>query len=240
MVRNMLVGTVGAVAAVLVGSATVAYAGPKEDVQAAAKKLGEAASYSWTTTTESGFGTNTQQGKTQKDGPTWVSFSFGDNTWEVVRQGDKAAAKTQDGWKSAQELEQEGGDQPGPGRFMARMVRNVRPPAQQAEETAGKVKDLQKSEDGLAGELTEEGAKDLLSFGGRRAAGGEGPEVKGAKGSVKFWVKDGVLTKMRYTVQGTMSFGGEDREVDRTTTIEIKDVGSTKVEIPAEAQAKLK
>jgi hypothetical protein len=52
-------------------------------------------------------------------------------------------------------------------------------------------------------------------------------------------VKDGQLAKYEYHVQGNMSFNGQDREINRTTTVEIKDVGSTKVEIPAEAKAKM-
>ena len=56
---------------------------------------------------------------------------------------------------------------------------------------------------------------------------------------MKFWVKDGVLSKYEYTVKGTVSFNGNDREVDRTTTIEIKDVGSTKVTVPEEAKKKM-
>ena len=76
-----------------------------------------------------------------------------------------------------------------------------------------------------------------MRFRGR--GGNEGPEVSGAKGSAKFWVKDGVLSKYQYQVKGSMNFNGNDFDVDRTTTVEIKDVGTTKVAIPAEAQKKL-
>jgi hypothetical protein len=36
-----------------------------------------------------------------------------------------------------------------------------------------------------------------------------------------------------------MSFNGNDREIDRTTTVEIKDVGTTKLTVPEEAKKKL-
>jgi len=85
--------------------------------------------------------------------------------------------------------------------------------------------------------LTEEGAKSLLTFGPPR--GGNAPEISGAKGSVKFWVKDGALSKIQFNVQGKLSFNGNDRDVDRTTTVEIKDVGSTKVDVPEDAKKKL-
>ena len=40
-------------------------------------------------------------------------------------------------------------------------------------------------------------------------------------------------------VQGKVSFNGNDRDVDRTTTVEIKDIGSTKVQVPDDAKKKL-
>ena len=82
-----------------------------------------------------------------------------------------------------------------------------------------------------------EGAKSQLMFRGR--GGGNGPEISGAKGSVKVWVKDGLIAKYEIMVKGTVSFNGNDRDIDRTTTVEIKDIGSTKVEVPEEAKKKL-
>src|SRR5206468_4731839 len=71
-------------------------------------------------------------------------------------------------------------------------------------------------------------------------------EVKNAAGKLAaknnyswIWVKDGVLAKYEFKVQGTMSFNGNDVDIDRTTTVEIKDVGSTKVELPDEAKKKV-
>jgi hypothetical protein len=36
-----------------------------------------------------------------------------------------------------------------------------------------------------------------------------------------------------------MNFNGEDRDIDRTTTIEFKDAGTTKIEVPEAAQKKM-
>jgi len=36
-----------------------------------------------------------------------------------------------------------------------------------------------------------------------------------------------------------MNFNGNDVDIDRTTTVEIKEVGSTKVDVPEEAKKKL-
>ena len=56
---------------------------------------------------------------------------------------------------------------------------------------------------------------------------------------MKFWVKDGVLSKYEYQVKGKMSFNGNDVEINRTTAVAIKEVGSTKVDVPDEAKKKL-
>ena len=75
-----------------------------------------------------------------------------------------------------------------------------------------------------------------LRFGPR---GGGGPEITNAKGSVKLWVKEGLISKYEIKVSGKMNFNGEDRDLDRTTTVEVKDVGTTKITIPEEAKKKM-
>ena len=245
MIRRILLST----AAVVAGTALVASAAPKDEVTDAAKKLAEAQNYSWKSTTEraggggggGGFRAGPVEGKAEKGGPTLLSMSFGDNTVEAVKQGEKGAVKTQEGWQSFEELQNAGQGQ-GPGRgFFGRMIRNMKNPAEEAQDLAGKAKELKKTGDAYESELTEAGAKELLTFRGGRGGNANftPPEPTGAKGSVKFWVKDGQLAKYEYRVQGAVSFQGQDRDIDRTTTVEIKDVGSTKVEVPAEAKGKL-
>jgi hypothetical protein len=222
----------------LAGALLAANAAPKEDVTAAAKALADKSNYAWKQTVENagggGAGGGTSEGKIEKDGLLWLSLAMRDNKIEALRQGNKGALKTPEGWQSMSEVA--GGDS-GPATYAARRLQTYKAPAVQAEELAGKVKELKQDGDVYAGELTEEGAKSLLTFGGR--GGGNAPEVSGAKGAVKFWVKDGVLAKYEIKVQGKVSFNGNDRDVDRTTTIEIKDIGSTKIEVPEEAKKKL-
>ena len=214
------------------------------EVKAAAKKLTEKGNYSWKATTDFGGGAGGGGGRGRgfggpvegkvADGLTYVTTTRGDNTTEVVLQGTKGAIKLQDGWESLAAA----GEGEGPGRFISRMYQNYKAPAEQAEELAGKVKTLTKEGDAYSGALTEEGAKSFLTF-GRRGGGGGGPEISNAKGTAKFWVKDGALSKYEYNVQGTVTFGDNDRDVNRTTTVEIKDVGTTKVSVPEEAKKKL-
>ena len=40
-------------------------------------------------------------------------------------------------------------------------------------------------------------------------------------------------------IKMNMNFNGNDVDIDRTTTVEIKEVGSTKVDVPEEAKKKL-
>lgn len=222
----------------LVISAFAADSDPKQEVTDAAKKLGQKANYSWTTTVVVPEGTRFRpgptEGKTEKDGVTEVSMKFGENTTRAILQGDKAVVSNPEGeWQSTADLENE----EGPGRFRAMFVRNIKTPAAQAAEIAGFAKDLKKDGDGYASDLTEDGAKTLLTFRARRT--GEGPSVSNAKGSVKFWVKDGLLSKYEYKVKGTVSYNGNDFENDRTTTVEIKEIGTTKIQVPEEAKKKL-
>jgi len=218
------------------GSLLAAESGAKEDVTAAAKKLGDKGNYSWKSTMEAGNFNGTTDGKTDKDGLVSLSMTFGDNTTEAYVQGSKGAVKAPDrDWESLSELANS--TEPGPGRFLVRRLQNFKAPAAEAADLAAKAKELKKEGDVYSSELTEAGAKELMSFGGRR--GGNAPEPKNAKGAVKFWTKDGVLSKYELKVQGTINFNGEDRDIDRTTTTEVKDVGTTKIEVPEAAKKKM-
>ena len=243
MKRNVLLG------AVLLCATSLIAADAASDVKAAAKKLGEKGNYSWKSNSESaggGAGGNRGRGAGPTDGKTdagtiLLSMTRGENTLEAVLKGDKGAIKTQEGWQSLSEAAEATGDGGGGrgnmGRFVARTLQTFKAPAAEAEDLAGKAKDLKKDGDAYAGELPAEAVKGLLSR--ARRPGGEAPEVADPKGKVKFWVKDGVLSKYEYNVQGKMTFNNNDVDIDRTTTVEIKDVGTTKVAVPDEAKKKL-
>lgn len=233
MKTTILVGLIAAIA-----GSVLAAESAKDVVTAAANKLNQQDNYSWKSTIEFGNFTGTTEGKTQKDGLTWLSMLFGDNTTEAYMKGDKGAVKRPDHeWESVAELDAAAANESGPGRFLVRRLKALKAPAAEAAELPAKTKELKKEGDAYSGELTEAGAKDLLSFGGRRRE--NAPEPKNAKGSVKFWLKDGQLSKFEVKVQGTVNFNGEDRDVDRTTVVDIKDVGTTKIEVPEAAKKKL-
>jgi len=219
---------------------------PAEAVKAAAKKLAEAENYSWRSTTEtpteSRWRPGPSEGKASKDGSVCVTMTRGENTTEAVMKNGKVAIKNREGkWQTPEEMESASDEQNQRrgGRFIGRMLQNFKTPAAQAEDLAGKVKELKNTDDSYAGDLSEEAVKELLSFGGRRREGSEAPTPTDARGSARFWVKDGLLSKLEVHVEGTMKFNENEMKIDRTTTTEVKEVGSTKLEIAEEAKQKL-
>ena len=157
------------VLALLAGPLFAADASPKDDVINAAKKLADKNNYSWVATSTNingnGFRFGPTEGKTENGGYTWYSMTMNDNTTEIVMKGSNAAVKTPDnGWQSQAEAT-EGSDQPGPAMFLARLLQNFKTPPAQAEDLAAKTKEIKKVGDAYAGDLTESGAKALLTWG---------------------------------------------------------------------------
>ena len=239
MKKNLLLAAV----TLLAGSLIAADSSPKEDVIAAAKKLADTSNYSWKSTMDLGANSpvtpGPTEGKTEKDGFIWLSSTFNENTSEGVMKGTKVVVKTEEGWKTAEEAGGGGGGGFNMGAFMARRMQSLKAPAAEVEDLVSKAKDIKKDGDVFSGDLTEDGAKALLTTGFGRRGGGQAPAATDAKGSVKFWIKDGVLTKYESKVSGKRDFNGEMRDMERTTTVEIKDVGTTKLEVPEEAKKKL-
>jgi hypothetical protein len=223
----------------LAGSLLAAEPGPKDDVLAAVTKLGDQPNYSWKSTIVvpegSRFRPGPTEGKTEKNGFTELAMSFGDRNVQAFLKDNKGAVSNRDGgWQSLADLK----NSEGAARFLAGILENFKTPAMQAAELVASTKELKKEGDSYSGELSKEGAETLLTFRGR-AGGNDGPTVSNATGSIKFWLKDGAVSKFETKASGKVSFGGNDRDVDRTTTVEIKDVGTTKVDVPEAAKNKL-
>ncbi len=240
----------------------LAHAGPADDVAAAAKKLASAANYSWTATTEianSQFPAMPVSGVAEKDGYTVITREFNGNTMQTVRKGDQFAMQNMQGeWMTMEEMRQQfanrgggggggggGGNRGGGGRGAGGFgFGGGQPnPAEEAATLAAKIKDAKLVDGAIVGTLSAEDAAPMLTFGGRGGRGGGGnppPAPKNVSASVKFWIKDGALVKFVVNVKGSVTTpNGDEREVDRTTTTELKDIGTTKVTVPEEAKKKL-
>jgi hypothetical protein len=232
-----------AAAAALVPAVAMA-AGAKDELRGAIAKLADSPNYGWTTKVEGGFSAGAGEGKTEKNGPTSLAIVFGDETYQVIINGNKAAAKGSGGWASLAELERDS-EEDGNGfsveRFLSVTIQNFKTPAAQAKDLCDELEDVQKSGEAYTADLKPETTKKLLSVLRRRAATSKGTqiEVTEPKGSASFWIRDGALAKMETHLQGVVSFNGKERRIDRTTTTVITDVGSTKVTVPEECREKL-
>jgi hypothetical protein len=174
------------------------------------------------------------KGRAEKGGYAVVSQDMGGNTVDAVFKGEKIALKMEDEWRVPSESD-------GMSMMMAGFITRFGTAAEEAENARKRVKELKPGEGGLfSGDFTEQGAKEALTFGNRQ--GNDAPPApKDAKGAVKFWIKDGTLTKFESHLQGKVTFGPDqdERDFEMIRTVEISNVGSTKLDVPAEALKKL-
>jgi len=240
----------------LAASLVAAAPDAKADLKAAAKKLEDAGGYAWTSTSKSDgagggngnanrnrFQPGPTEGKLDKDGLVWIKSTQGEMSTEAYLKAGKSAVKSGDAWKAGSEFDltaQGGQGRRDPGAGMVRRLQNFKAPAVEAGGLLDKVGDLKDEGEGVfSGALSEEGVKELLTRFGRPGGNNNGPQVTEPKGGVKFWVKDGMLVKYELNTQGKFSFNNNEFAINRTTTVEFKDAGSVKIEVPEEAQKKL-
>jgi hypothetical protein len=211
----------------------------KPQLTKAAKELGTKANYSWTTTTKEGDGSPGRlgplDGKADKDGIVFLSFAVGGVPVEVYLKGEKGAARGLEGWMTLDEIAQTSGT----AAAVVKFLKSYKAPAAQSAELAGNLKDVTEMDGVLSGEMKEDAVKDVLLFAARRRDGQEAPKIADEKGTAKFWVKEGVLTKYEMKVQGKLTAGDRTTDIDRTLTTDLKDIGSTKLEVPEEAKQKM-
>jgi hypothetical protein len=235
MKRALVIGLIGLLARTL----SAAESSPQDKIVGATKQLGDKPNYTWTTTTKEGDGSPGRvgpiDGKAEKGGLTYLSFSIGGIPVEVYMNGQKGAAKALEGWQTFDEIAQTGGT----AAAVVRFLRSYKAPGVESAALSEKVKDVKEAEGMLSGELKEDAAKELLESGARRREGQEPPKIANPKGSVKFWIQNGALTKYEINIQGKVTAVDRESDVNRTTTVELKEVGSTKLEVPVEAKQKM-
>jgi hypothetical protein len=235
MHKALIVGLVGLLAHTLTAADTT----PQDKVAKAAKVLAEKPNYSWTATVKEGDGSPGRigpiEGKADKAGLTYLSFEVGGIPVEVYMNGQKGTAKAMEGWQSFDELAQTSSV----AAAVVRYLRSYKVPGVEAAALNAKLSDVKEAEGVFSGDLKEDMTKDLLLAMSRRREGQEPPKVANAKGAVKLWIQEGALNKYEIKVKGNITAGDQESEVDRTTTIEIKDAGTTKLELPAEAKEKM-
>ena len=206
-----------------------------QELVASATKLAEADSYSWKSVTNDGAdngSTLITDGKTDKTGYATVNLNSGDFYVRLVIKGTSGAINAGDGWKTADDLT----DNRRAARFLSSTVRGFKSPAVLAQEFATHAKDLRSEEDAYVTDVSGNEAAQLLS---PMANLRGGREMSNAKATVRFWVRDGVLSRYQVHATYTVTRNGNDTQIDRTTTVDFSDVGSTMVEVPDDMKKKL-
>jgi hypothetical protein len=210
---------------------------PKAELKDAIQKLREQPNYSWTIKqkTEGSESASrrdgSMEGKAEKSGLVLVKAASGDNAYEVAFKGEKVVVNYNEDWIEPSELPVDSG------RIEERLKALKITPVDQASSFATNTTDLKKDASGeYSATMPAEEALAAFKKLGRRAA-----DATEAKGTLKFWIKDGRLDKYEFKVQGKFTVGADKKEVDltRTTTVEIKDVGSTKISLPEGARNRL-
>jgi hypothetical protein len=235
MNKALLIGLIGLLAPTLFAA--------ESDLQAkvanATKQLGDKPNYSWTTAIREGD-TNAVEhppvlGKTDKSGLIYLRTMTGATATEVYMNGQKGTASGTAGWRTFDEIAKPGGFAAG----LVHYVRSWKAPVDEVTALLGKVKDVKEVEGVLSGELKEDAVKELLEFSAPTFQGQEPPKIADPKGSVKFWIQDGMLKKYEIRVQGRVVRGEQESPAIRTTLVEIKSIGTTKLEVPEEAKQKM-
>jgi hypothetical protein len=92
--------------------------------------------------------------------------------------------------------------------------------------------------DGVSGTLTDLGAQLLLVRDGQKEI-----EPRRAAGTFKLWIRDGMVVKYTVKLEGVLSvqtkMGRRNVEVHQTVNTTLKDIGTTRFEVPDEARRKL-
>lgn len=215
---------------------------PEDRLRAAVAKLTESANYSWVSSTEiSGapMRLSPTTGKTEKGGYTLLNTEAFGSEIQVVRKGTNAVVKTEDAWLTPSELPQPnfgGGGPPNMSAMMGRRLVAAKAPGEEADTLFKRLKPLKSEPDGVSGEFSEEGAREFV----KETRRGRGfAEPKSAKGSIRFWIKDGLVTKSELSVETEVETPQGAMSISSKTTTEIRDVGATRVVVPDEAKRKL-
>jgi len=183
-----------------------------------------------------------------------------DNQATAIFKGDvDCVIETPEGWKRAEELEQIARDlrsRRNPGRTGSRgggprgnrgdagtapalAYSNLQKTLSRPHEEIGIIvagyTDLKVETYGVSGALADTNARLLLVHAGQKNL-----TPLRATGTFRFWIKEGQLTKYQVTLEGTIAVatanGRREVQVHQTTTTTLREVGTTRFEIPEAAR----
>lgn len=200
----------------------------------AIQALRQASNFTWTTTTElpgAPFQVPPVTGRMATNGLVVLVTESGKRM--AVVQGGTRVLKGESGWKPVA---------PGRAKEPAYLdLLGALAPADELAALSAQLTGVTREHDGsITGTLGTPAAKAWLqsSMAGRTPAG-RTPEIEAAVGQLHLWLKDGLPQKYTLTIHAGLSLPFGTKEVTRISTTEIRDLGSTAVEIPAEARQAL-
>jgi hypothetical protein len=230
------------------GAALAMVGAPDEDLDKAAAKAAAMGNYSCTITVKmEGMGGGGGGGEGRGIQPVELQIKA-DAPWhvksgevEAYKKGETLAVKDGETWKKLERPQRPAdGERPDRKAMAAQMLRGVRGPHETLKDlNSASFKEVKRedSEGGrcYSGELTAEAVKAIAQRGRRGGGGGGGdrPQAQ-STGTAKLWVNgDGAVTKYEVYIESKMK-NRDDEEVTfkRTTTVDIRDIGSTKYDVP--------
>jgi len=225
-----------------------AQAAPSDQAVVAAMKVVESSNYTWTRSVPSeGRALAVQEGKTETRGYSIITFVEPQSSMlrQIARLNDGVALavfkgednfvfQTSDGWKTGTELPLGPRRRRGGGGGTDYWI-SVQVPHEELEVIVGSYTEMHEVKGGVAGTLSEDGARQLLGS-------VKSPAVQ-ATGTFIFAVVDDALRGYRLDLTGTVLSGppGEEKETPtrRVLVTEIKNIGHTIVDVADEAKIKL-
>ena len=120
-----------------------------------------------------------------------------------------------------------------------RYLRSYKAPSVECGDLGRELQNAKEEKGIISGDLKGDVVKKYLEFYVPTYAGQAAPKITDLKGSAKFWIETGKLTKYELDVECKVARGDQESEFHRATTVEIKNVGTTKLDVPEEAKQKL-
>jgi hypothetical protein len=234
------------ISGVLFTSVSIAAADPADDIQAAVTKVAQSDNYSWHTAidghsvfTPGPYGpgealpahtmpnerwSQTFDGKTNRDGLSLVTVSESGQSFDAVIVGQKAIIKVDNEWKTPDEIQPGGGPMAAfplrmtiPIQFVVQWAKNFQSPAGLLLSELKNIQNIKSADGGYTADLPPE------------------PNTHDTSRTIQVWIKDGSLTRFQIQTAGNLA----EQSWDNTDTTDLSGVGTTKVELPADAKAKL-
>jgi hypothetical protein len=245
----------------LAASAALARADPQDDIKTAIQKLADAPNYSWTTTKTTHVGwfdsSETLEGKLQNDGLMCIQGIRRYAGFCIYIKGRKVAVKRPEGtWQTIVEAtkdkDDDDNDGPNLGDFMVMALGSFPAPIKETQNSLKDLTNIQKTDDGYSADLTPDGAKRALNPVSHPSATKPDDNsvpllvVTNAKVSLTFSIRDAMVTKIKRHETGSIIVNGINMghipnpgNMDDWTTTTFTNVGTTTIDVPADANAKL-